>query len=397
MRHTLRAGRTLWRSAIATAALSRAAALLVGLTAIYLLGFPSSDVVPAEARAHVLANLPERWDVPWYIRLASSGYRWEGAGRLENIAFFPAFPLVVAAAAHTLHLASADAWAWLGVLISTALFAVALVPLGLLAARHAGAERARWSVILCACSPFAVFFGLPYTESLFLLGTTGLVLCVEQRQYALAIAAGIVAGLTRPTAIVVAGGLAAALMFEWVTTRTGHRRDDAAAAADDPVLRWLAAASPLMGMAIYSAYVWGLTGHPFMWAMVQDVWGRPTQNPVTAIVRPVLSLLTDPLRQIAREPHLTLNVIAGVAALGLVWPITKRLGVVHGSVVFGGTLLPLAAGGVASLGRYTAVLFPIYVWLAAVTPRRRLPLVAALFACVQAVVAALFFTWRPMY
>ena len=277
-------------------------------------------------------------------------------------------------------------------MISTALFAIALVPLGLLAARHAGAERARWSVILCACSPFAVFFGLPYTESLFLLATTALVLCFEQRRFAPAIAAGIVAGLTRPTAVVVAGGLAAALAVNLVARR--HRGDRA---PNDDVLAWLAAASPLMGMAIYSAYVWGLTGHPFMWALVQDAWGRPAQNPIAAIGTPLLALLAHPLRQIAREPHVTLNVVAGIAALALVWPITKRLGIVYGSVVLGGTLLPLAAGGVASLGRYTAVLFPIYVWLAAVTPRPGLPVVAVLFACVQVVVAALFFTWRPMY
>lgn len=391
MRHVIRAGHSIWPSAIATAVLSRAAALAVGVAAVYVLGFPSSDLVPADARAAVLTNLPERWDVPWYIRLASGGYHWEGAGKLENIAFFPAFPLIVATVARTLDLASAEAWAWLGVLISTVLFAVALVPLGLLAARHAGADRARWSVILCACSPFAVFFGLPYTESLFLLGTTALVLCVEQRRFALAIVAGIVVGLTRPTAVVVAGGLALGLTVEL----TRRERDDRAAARD--VVAWLAAASPLLGMAIYSAYVWGLTGHPFMWALVQDVWGRPAQNAVVAIGRPLVSLLSDPLHQIAREPHVTLNVVAGLTALALVWPITKRLGVVYGSVVFGGTLLPLAAGGVASLGRYTAVLFPIYVWLAAVTPRPRLPLLAVAFACVQVVVAALFFTWRPMY
>jgi hypothetical protein len=36
-------------------------------------------------------------------------------------------------------------------------------------------------------------------------------------------------------------------------------------------------------------------------------------------------------------------------------------------------------------------------WLAAALPERSLRIVACLLAALQAVVAALFFTWRPMY
>jgi hypothetical protein len=50
-----------------------------------------------------------------------------------------------------------------------------------------------------------------------------------------------------------------------------------------------------------------------------------------------------------------------------------------------------------AIGRYTAVLFPIFLWLAAAVPAERRPLWVCAFASGQALVAALFFTWRPMF
>ena len=58
---------------------------------------------------------------------------------------------------------------------------------------------------------------------------------------------------------------------------------------------------------------------------------------------------------------------------------------------------PLLMGGLTSMGRVTSVLFPTFVWLAAaIAPRQRTAWVAA-FAMLQAVCAAAFFTWRPLF
>jgi hypothetical protein len=366
--------------------------MLVGAAAIFVIGFPAGETIPREASDQVWLNLPARWDSTWYIGLASGGYRWDGAaGRFENIAFFPAYPLLVRTLARGFDLTSPAAWNWLGVLVSTATFALGLFTLERLAREHTEPARARWCMVLCACAPFAVFFGLPYTESLFLLGATSLLLCVERGHFVPAIIVGVVVGLTRPTAIVMSVALAVGLLAG------GSQRPLLRTPRSALVAAWLAASSPLMGVAIFSAFTHGLTGHPLTWAMVQEGWGRATQNPVVALLGPIITLAGDPMHAILHAPHAILNALAGIAALALVWPISKRLGVVHGSVVLAGTVLPLTAGGVASLGRYTAVLFPIYIWMAAALPERSLRIVACLLAALQAVVAALFFTWRPMY
>jgi hypothetical protein len=58
---------------------------------------------------------------------------------------------------------------------------------------------------------------------------------------------------------------------------------------------------------------------------------------------------------------------------------------------------PLYSMGAISLGRYTAPLFPIFLWLGATVPAERRPYWIAVFAGFQALLSALFFTWRPPY
>ncbi len=48
-----------------------------------------------------------------------------------------------------------------------------------------------------------------------------------------------------------------------------------------------------------------------------------------------------------------------------------------------------------SLGRYSAPLFPIFLWLGAVVPAAHRPYWIAVFGGGQALMAVLFFTWRP--
>jgi hypothetical protein len=57
----------------------------------------------------------------------------------------------------------------------------------------------------------------------------------------------------------------------------------------------------------------------------------------------------------------------------------------------------MVAGGVLSMGRLTSTLFPLFLVLALVLPRRAVaPLIIA-FAVAQGFAATLFFTWRPLF
>jgi hypothetical protein len=94
------------------------------------------------------------------------------------------------------------------------------------------------------------------------------------------------------------------------------------------------------------------------------------------------------------QPIDALNFVAAIGALAAIWPVTKRFGIAYGAFMVVNLVPPLAAGGMLSIGRVTATLFPVFIWLASVIPARQRAAWLTLFAMLQGWGAALFFTWR---
>ena len=80
-----------------------------------------------------------------------------------------------------------------------------------------------------------------------------------------------------------------------------------------------------------------------------------------------------------------------------VWPVFRRFGLAYAVFILITILPPMAAGGMLSMGRVTSVLFPVFLWLGGAIPERNRPAWIATFAMLQAFVAVMFFTWRPLY
>ena len=90
------------------------------------------------------------------------------------------------------------------------------------------------------------------------------------------------------------------------------------------------------------------------------------------------------------------NIAAFVAAGCAVRPISKRFGPAYGIWIAVNIFPPVAAHLFISLGRFTAVLFPFFFWLAIRVPRDRVMRLAGAFAAGQALFAIWFFLWRPV-
>jgi hypothetical protein len=202
--------------------------------------------------------------------------------------------------------------------------------------------------------------------------------------------AGVVAGLARPTSITLFPAL-------FTTALLYYRSSGFVGRWHHSMLGLAASIGPLLGIGVFSMFIYGLTGSPFTWATVQEGWGRPTGNPLTALLQPLLDFAAAPLSTLLTRPHDILNATAGlgiIASLPLVW---RTVGSGYALFVLGGVLMPLTGGGLASLGRYTSVLFPVFIALAVSLSTTNVRRVAVVFLLLQAVVAGLFFTWRPMY
>ncbi len=395
-------------SLLVTAFATRAYVLAVGLCATLLLGFPQElDWPVPSSHPNPVLDLPFRWDTEWYVSLARDGYRWDGEpGVLENIAFFPAYPLALRAVAWATGAAdSIVRWNWTGVVFSTLLMAVGLWYLSRLGALLMDPATGHRAALLCAVYPWSIYFGLPYTESLFLLACCAATYSYLSGRHIEAFVWGLIAGLTRPNGVV----LALLLGLLWIKdvyplpAFGRNRSSDIGEGGPSASARWplvrsaIPIVAPVLGVLIYSLYVHGVTGDPLTWLKAQEAWGRHSMDPIFVLSRFLSDLIASPI-QLAREyPYKFANGVTGLLVIALVIPLGRRLGWAYAAFVLLGVLMPVAGGGLASLGRYTAILFPLFLYLAKATPKPAFVGLVALCIIAQGLVSALFFTWRPVY
>lgn len=394
-------GRRLWSlDVMPTFLATRLGVLLFGYLAVAVFGYPGG-APPFRYTHNELLDLPVRWDTGWYLSIVTDGYRWVAGSAVQtNLAFFPAYPMAVRAAGlFQLGRGDETTAVWLGVGVSLAAFLGALVYLHRLARRFADRETATTSAVLLAAYPFAVFFSAAYTESLFLLATLGAFHHLASRQPGRAAAWGLLSGLTRPNGVFLAVPLAL-MAFDQSRAkrhRPGATADGGRRLLGPGALALAAAVAPVAGMLLFSSVVWYHTGNPFEWAVVQRAgWSR--QFGAEALGGPLEGLTAlGPAAFMQAWPIDSFNMAGTIMALACVWPVTRRLGAPYGAFVIINTLVPLLNGGLLSMGRLTSVLFPMFIWLALALPERLRPGVVFVFAGTQAIVAAMFFTWRPLF
>jgi hypothetical protein len=288
---------------------------------------------------------------------------------------------------------------WTGVGISIVSFYLAMIYfLRLARDLLKDEEQSVTAVMLLATYPFAVFFSAAYTEGLFLLTLMGAVYHFHKNQLARAAMWGFVCGLTRPNGAllsIVLALMALAPMWDAVKWRPILPPPPG---WDAIVRRLLAASSPGFGMLAFSAFIYRLTGNPFMWTMQNVAWGR--------VYRSLDSLVSDRFGFIATNglysyaSTQTIDFFYSMAillALAAVWPVYRRFGLPFAAFILITILPPMSAGGLLSMGRVTSALFPVFLWLGAAVPARHRVAWIGLFALLQGFVAVMFFTWRPLY
>jgi hypothetical protein len=350
----------------------------------------------------VLTNLPARFDAGWYAGIASDGYDWGGTfERQSNIAFFPAMPLLMRAVGPVLGSRDRERprevriarLLWGGVLVSLTAFLFALFYLVKLGTPLLGADRAASAALLLSAYPFAFAYSAPYTESLFLLASVALAYHFQKGDWRTAGLWGLLAGLSRPNGFLLAVPLGLLALQQLLDARRGG----GARWIRRGVVPLVVAATPVGGMLIFTSYLFALTGVWFAWQRSHRAWGRSFEG--LAPFETVWSWLsTEGLVSVARNvPFDALNALGLVFALVMIWPVYRTLGGAWAIYVLVSVTSPLLAGGVLSMGRLTATLFPLFLTLAAILPSRAVPHWAAAFAMLQGLCAALFFTWRQLY
>ena len=365
---------------------SRLAILVVGGTVVAALDYPPQPDRYRVSRTAVL-NLPARFDAGGYVAVARHGYTHlaDAAERRRRIVFFPAFPIAMRLAGEMLmapgRVLAAPRWldnddtraTWGGVLVALLCFTRASALLVRLAGVRLAGNRAIGlrAAVLMAAWPFAVPFSAPYAEPLFLLCVVSAVLALHDGRVWHAGLWGLLAGLTLPNGWALSFGLGVALIPQFV----GARRAGAPPRALSPDARhqsWtvlIAAAAAAIGTLGFSVWAWRVTGDPLAWSNAISIAGLDAASP-PALLGALGMLALTPLVARTAGIDLAMFSLAFLAAAIVTSP--------------------------ASMGRSTAVLFPVFLTVATRLSPRQSMVAAGAFAIYQAWLAAAFFRWMPV-
>ena len=335
-----------------------------------------------------------RYDSGWYQQIATNGYGFvaggpsAGIGKPGKIAFFPLYPLSMHFTGKLFDAGKADVYLG-GILVSWTSFVALSVALFFLAKLDLNRDQAERAVLLTAIFPFSFFFGLVYTESLFLLLTVLSFYGFRTRHWLLGGIAGALATATRVNGILMWPALA------WIAYRTAQ-----------PTIRdrSFAAGGLLLvpsGIGAYSLYVYQLSGNPFEWATTIQRWSYSVGGtPWSAPIRLMQELLTNPYQYLLSNPMARYDALYGVTAIAflvLIPCVWLKLGGAYGVFMLLNLWLPLSSGQFEGLGRYCSVLFPAFIWLATIRSQGIATGIVVLFALFYTLGLALFTSIHPIF
>jgi hypothetical protein len=328
-----------------------------------------------------------RYDSGWYYGIASSGYAFVEGGR-SNLAFFPLYPTLMGLGGRLMGGAQQDFY-FAGIAISWAAFVVAMPLLYRLASLDLPRDGAIRATTFAAVFPSAYFFGVVYSESLFLLTLVGAVLALRTRHWGWALVAGAAMTATRVNGVMFVPALV------WIAWQS------APAQSRDRVWALAAAAGSTLGIGAYCVFNYRLSGNPFEWYDAIERWGyHPGGNPVGGLYAIGHALVTRPMQFLGTErmaPYDTVNAVTATFALCLIPLIWRRLGLGYALIIGLGLALPLSSGQYEGLGRYCAVLFPIPIWLGSLHGEARLTWLVACFVLFYTLGLILFSNVHPLF
>jgi hypothetical protein len=344
---------------------------LLWLAGVFLVALISGSILPGVTGSRpwsydmVRRMTPlARWDSGWYVNLAEAGYGEPPTrvGQETNHAFFPLYPGLVRLVVRATGIETSLA----GNLLSGAALLAALLLFADWTQRHFGESRVVPAVLVLLLFPTSFFFAAVYTEALVLALALAAVLGFERGRLLLGAAAGLLAGLTRITGLVLAPYLA---LVAWRASReaglpTGRAATRAA----------LAGASPLTGFGLFCLYFWRRFGDPLLFVKAQHNWSAQAK---TVFDGPSLiwqGVVEDFQRgRIFGDAHArTLEGVYLLFFLVLAAVLLRQRRSAEALYVALTVALVFTSGTFESAGRYVLPAFPAFAALAGLEKRRDL-------------------------
>ena len=296
-------------------------------------------------------------DSGWYLRIAHDGYNYDPTAA-STIGFYPLYPMLIRTVA-----ALGINPTYAGYLISHFALAGACVLLWKLSVWETGSVRiAERSVTFLLFCPGAVWFGMIYTESMFLLTLLGCIYAARTRRWLAAATWGLAASLIRTPGVLLAGFLFLEAAQQWFQMHQSSKpgAEQTIGTFSKKAVIWrpaLAIASPLIGQLSFMVFQqiafgdWRAqqktaaagwhTGFQMPWIVLWNQWHKG-----------------EPFHTLMAGSLLLVVVVVGAAS----FLTLQRVG--YGAFIFALTLLYISSAPISAMPRYLCTTAPIYLVLA---------------------------------
>lgn len=227
------------------------------LLALLFMGFadPGRNIKLAEAFS--------AWDGQWYLRIAKEGYHWNGPDIQANVAFFPLYPLV--AKIVSLIFGNLE---FSFFVVSHISFFIFLIFLYKIAKEHFGRDICFRAIWYLSIFPLSFVFSIFYSESLFLMLSSGAIYFAYRKKWTVAVLFSIFATLTKLAGLV----LLPTLFFCYLRINKKYKLSDLIQMMIIP-----------LGTLLFSVYLHFKVGDLLAFLHVLKAWHILWQNPLITL------------------------------------------------------------------------------------------------------------------
>lgn len=307
-----------------------------------------------------------RQDSAWYFSIAYEGYKFS-KDEQSNVNFFPLYPTLMKYGYELLkpvtpNLVLYHRYLLSGTFISIISIFLAIIFLYKLFRLDTDNKTAFLAIFFILIFPTSYFFTAIYTESLFLLLAVYTFYFARKNKFVLAGLAGYFAALTRPVGIF----LMIPIIIELIFARKKLNRKELTLNSVSLLL------TPL-GLASFMYYLNQKFGDPLLFIEAAKSWGRSLTLSITFPIDMIFSLIKHIEGELnfthASSANIFLEILFFSFGLVLSILVLKRVRLSYGVWCLVSVLFPITSGVLVSQGRYTLVLFPIFLTLALIARR----------------------------
>src|SRR2546428_14148025 len=166
-----------------------------------------------------------------------------------------------------------------------------------------------------------------YTEGLFLLAVAAAFYHFTRAQWVRASLWGLVVGLTRPPGCFLSIPLGLMAVAPWLPRSVMGGAHQPSTVRRSVVDGLVTTAMPAVGMMLYAAYLWRLTGDPLAWVEGHIAWGRKYQGLAALVANRYDFISRAGVSGYVRAlPYDLLNALGAIFVLARVCPVGGPLG-----------------------------------------------------------------------